>query len=52
MSIHNPFMARAIQLSIEGVHSGRGGPFGAVIVRDGKIVAEGVNQVTSSNDLG
>lgn len=46
----NPFMARAIQLSIDGVHSGRGGPFGAVIVRDGKIVAEGVNQVTSTND--
>jgi len=43
-------MARAIQLSIDGVHSGRGGPFGAVIVRDGKIVAEGVNQVTSTND--
>ncbi len=43
-------MARAIQLSIEGVHSGRGGPFGAVIVRDGKLVSEAVNQVTSSND--
>ena len=43
-------MARAIQLSIDGVQSGRGGPFGAVVVRDGKIVAEGVNQVTSTND--
>src|SRR5271156_2685276 len=43
-------MARAIHLSIEGVLSGRGGPFGAVIVRDGKIIAEGSNQVTSSND--
>jgi guanine deaminase len=43
-------MARAIQLSIDGVHSGRGGPFGAVVVREGKIVAEGVNQVTSKND--
>ena len=43
-------MARAIQLSIEGVQSGRGGPFGAVVVRDGKIVAEGLNQVTSTND--
>jgi len=48
--MNNPFMARAIQLSIDGVHSGRGGPFGAVIVKDGKIVAEGVNQVTSTND--
>jgi tRNA(Arg) A34 adenosine deaminase TadA len=44
------FMARAIQLSIDGIDSGRGGPFGAVIVRDGKIIAEGVNQVTSTND--
>jgi hypothetical protein len=33
--LSNPFMARAIQLSIEGVQSGRGGPFGAVIVQDG-----------------
>ena len=48
--MNNPFMARAIQLSIEGVQSGRGGPFGAVVVREGKIVAEGVNQVTSTND--
>jgi guanine deaminase len=44
------FMARAIQLSIENVHSGRGGPFGAVIVKDGSIIAEGTNQVTSMND--
>jgi guanine deaminase len=43
-------MARAIQLAIEGVQSGRGGPFGAVIVRDGKIIAEGSNAVTSTND--
>src|ERR1700736_1337299 len=46
----NPFMARAIQLSIENVLSGRGGPFGAVVVKDRKIVAEGTNQVTSRND--
>lgn len=46
----DPFMARAIQLSIENVESGRGGPFGAVIVREGKIVSEGANQVTSLND--
>ena len=43
-------MARAIQLSIEGVKSGRGGPFGAVIVKGERIVAEGCNQVTSMND--
>ena len=46
----NPFMARAIQLSIENVHSGRGGPFGAVIVKDGAVIAEGANQVTSTKD--
>jgi guanine deaminase len=46
----NPFMERAIRLSIEGVRSRLGGPFGAVIVREGKIIAEGVNQVTSRND--
>lgn len=44
------FMARAIQLAIENVHSDRGGPFGAVIVKDGSIIAEGTNQVTSTND--
>jgi guanine deaminase len=43
-------MSRAIHLSIENVLSGRGGPFGAVIVRDSRIVAEGVNRVTSTND--
>jgi tRNA(Arg) A34 adenosine deaminase TadA len=46
----NVFMARAIELSVENVRSGRGGPFGAVIVKDGSVVAEGANQVTSSND--
>ena len=43
-------MARAIQLSIENVHSGRGGPFGAVIVKDSTVIAEGANQVTSTKD--
>jgi guanine deaminase len=46
----NPFMARAIELSIENVQSGRGGPFAAVIVKNGDIVAEGANQVTTTND--
>jgi guanine deaminase len=46
----NPFMARAIQLSLDNVTSGAGGPFGAVIVKDGAIVAEGVNRVTATND--
>jgi guanine deaminase len=46
----NPFMARAIQLSIDNVLSGRGGPFGAAVVKNGEIVAEAVNQVTTTND--
>ena len=45
----NDFMRRAIALSIEQVRAG-GGPFGAVIVRDGMIVAEGANQVTTGLD--
>jgi len=44
------FMARALALSLQNVRSGRGGPFGAVIVRGGKIIAEGVNCVTATND--
>src|SRR3954467_7526883 len=44
------FMRRAIALSLEMMRSGRGGPFGAVIVKDGRIIAEGCNQVTTLND--
>lgn len=43
-------MARAIQLSIENVLSGRGGPFGAVVAKDGDVVTEAANQVTATND--
>jgi len=43
-------MARAIEMSLENVHSGRGGPFAAVVVKDGKIIAEAGNTVTSTND--
>ncbi len=46
----NRFMARAIELSLENVRSGKGGPFAAVIAKGGKIIAEGTNQVTSTND--
>ena len=45
----NEFMKRAIELSIKSVNTG-GGPFGCVIVKGGKIVAEGSNKVTSTND--
>jgi len=47
----NPaFMQQAIRLATENVTSGRGGPFGAVVVRDGKVIATGANQVTATND--
>jgi tRNA(Arg) A34 adenosine deaminase TadA len=47
----NPdFLRRAIALATENVKSGAGGPFGAVVVRDGKIAGEGVNSVTASGD--
>ncbi len=48
--MQNRFMARALELSLENVHSGRGGPFAAVVVKDGRIIAEGANRVTSTND--
>ena len=44
------YLARAIDLSRHHMDKGAGGPFGAVIVRDGKVLAEGWNQVTSAND--
>ena len=47
---HSAFMMEAIRLSIANVEEGRGGPFGAIVVKDGKIIARGVNQVTSNND--
>lgn len=43
------FMRRAIQLSVDNINKG-GGPFGAVIVKDGEIIAESANSVTSDND--
>ena len=48
--MQNPFMARAIALATENGRSGKGGPFGAVIVKDDQIIAEGANSVTSTND--
>jgi tRNA(Arg) A34 adenosine deaminase TadA len=44
------FMQRAITLAVENVTSARGGPFAAVVVKDGKVIAEGANQVTCSKD--
>ncbi len=47
---HSHFMQQAIDLATGNVLSGAGGPFGAVIVQHGKVIATGVNLVTSSND--
>lgn len=49
MSDTNLFMMRAIELSRKNIEHG-GGPFGAVIVKDGKIIGEGYNKVTATND--
>lgn len=43
-------MKKAIALSLQGMLANEGGPFGAVIVKDGIIIGEGNNQVTSTND--
>ncbi len=44
------YMQEAIDLSIKNVTDNNGGPFGAVVVKDGKIIARGYNQVTNNND--
>lgn len=44
------FMDRAIQVARKGVNANAGGPFGCVIVKNDEIIAEGYNQVTSTND--
>lgn len=48
--VERAFMRHAVRLSAERMREGAGGPFGAVIVKDGKVIAEGWNKVTSSND--
>lgn len=47
---HIRFLERAVELATLHMEAGDGGPFGAVIVRDGQIIAEGWNCVTSKND--
>ena len=44
------FMRRAIALALDNVRTGRGGPFAALVVKDGAVVSEGANCVTSTND--
>ncbi len=48
--MYQDFLREAIRLSVEKMEAGEGGPFGAVVVQDGKIVGRGWNRVTSSND--
>ena len=50
METPESFMGRAIELARDGMRRGHGGPFGAVIVRDGSIIGEGWNQVVASKD--
>jgi len=49
MDYNLKFMRKAIALSVENIKNG-GGPFGAVIIKGGEIIATGVNRVTSDND--
>lgn len=50
MDQHEKFMKLAIQLSEKNVLDNIGGPFGAVIVKDGKVIAKSANKVTTTND--
>ena len=48
--VDRAMLRRAVELSRDHMRAGRGGPFGAVIARDGVVLAEGSNEVTSTND--
>jgi guanine deaminase len=50
MNADDLFLARAIELALKGSELNEGGPFGAVLVRDGKIIAEGWNRVIATHD--
>ena len=50
MSDDENFLRAAIELSRQRMAAGFGGPFGAIVVRAGQVIAEGFNQVTSTND--
>ncbi|AWM14981.1 nucleoside deaminase [Flavobacterium sp. NRK F10] len=50
MCNHSKFITEAVELSRNGMNNNEGGPFGAIVVKDGKIVGKGNNRVTSTND--
>jgi tRNA(Arg) A34 adenosine deaminase TadA len=50
MEDQNNFIEKAVELSEQGSNANKGGPFGAVVVKDGVIIGFGYNQVTSTND--
>lgn len=50
MTTPEDFMKRALELAVDNVVMARGGPFGCVVVKDGKIIGEGANSVTRTND--
>src|SRR5690625_2317418 len=47
---HQKLMKRAIEIAQQGMDNNKGGPFGAIVVKNGEIIAESYNQVTSEND--
>jgi guanine deaminase len=47
---HELFLRQAIDLAVANVRHGQGGPFGALVVKDGEVIANGTNRVTTSND--
>jgi len=47
---HRSYLREAVRLAVENVRAGRGGPFGALIVRDGEVVGRGTNRVTTDHD--
>ena len=50
MEENRKYMQEAISLADKNVHNGNGGPFGAVVVKDGEVIGRGGNRVTTSND--
>ena len=50
MNNHEEFMSEAVKAALKGMNNNEGGPFGCIVVKDGKIIGHGNNKVTSTND--